>query len=247
MLTLLLPESFTETDLKALMRSVSALGKEYNVQIIGGHTEVTDVVNQPLISVTGVGKIKQDKVMLSKNIKPGMDIVMTKWIGLEGTSIIAHEGEAKLKDYYNSALVEEAKGFSRYLSVVRDAQVAMEFPVHAMHDVTEGGIYGALWELGAKANLGVFVDQGLIPVRQETVEICEYFDLNPYKLIGSGSMLIVTDQGDAMVRAMEEEGIKATVIGRMTEGIHRQIKFEDVMQSICPAKSDELYKALEKI
>ena len=246
MLTLLLPEGYTEKELKLLMKTISELAKEYNVQIIGGHTEVTDAVTKPIVTVTGVGKIQEDKVMLSKKIKPGMDIIMTKWAGVEGTSIIAHEGEEQLTSYYNSDLIEAAKNFSQYLSVIKDSEIAMKHNVYAMHDITEGGIYGALWEIGAKANLGMIVDQSLIPIRQETVEICEYFDINPYKLIGSGSMVIVTDESSAMLKDFEEAGIKATVIGQLTKGTHRQIKFEEVMRSIAPAKADELYKALKQ-
>jgi hydrogenase maturation factor len=246
MLTLLLPDGYSEESLKALMKSITQLAKEYNVQIIGGHTEVTDAVIKPIVTVTGVGKIHEDKVMVSSKMKPDMDIVMTKWAGIEGTSIIANEGENQLTSYYHKDLVEEAKSFAQYLSVVKDSEIAMKYNVYAMHDVTEGGIYGALWEIGAKAGLGIIVDQSLIPIRQETIEICEYFDLDPYKLIGSGSMLIVTDESEKMVLDLESSGIKATVIGKLTEGNHRQIKFDDVMRSIGPAKSDELYKALEQ-
>jgi hydrogenase maturation factor len=246
MVTLLLPVGFSEQNLKKLMFKITQLAKVYNVQIIGGHTEITDVVNQPVVSITGVGKIKDDKVMLSKKMQAGMDIVMTKWAGIEGTSIIAHEGQEQLTSYYKSALVEDAKSLKQYLSVVKDSEIAMKYQVYAMHDVTEGGIYGALWEIGAKANLGMLVDQSKIPVLQETIEICEFFDLNPYKLIGSGSLLIVTDQSSEMIKDLEEHNIKATVIGQLTKGSHRQIKFEDVMQSIEPAKTDELYKALDQ-
>jgi len=194
MLTLLLPDGYLERDLKALMKSVNTLAKEFDVQIIGGHSEVTKCVNQPIISVTGVGKIKREKVMLNSEIKADMDIVMTKWAGVEGTTILSHEGEEQLLSYYHKNLVKEAKTFDTMLSVVKDSEIAMKHNVYAMHDVTEGGIFGALWELGVKAGLGLIVDQSLIPIRQETVEICEYFDLNPYMLIGSGSMLIVTDE-----------------------------------------------------
>lgn len=246
MVTLLLPVGYREQELKKLMFAITQLAKTYKVQIIGGHTEVTDVVNQPVVSITGVGKIHEDKVMLSKKLKPGMDIIMTKWAGIEGTSIIAHEGEKKLATYYNESLINGAKELSKYLSVVKDSEIAMKYNVYAMHDVTEGGIYGALWEIGAKAGLGMLVDQSLIPILQETVEICEYFDLDPYKLIGSGSLLIVTDQSNEMIKELEENQIKATVIGKLTSGTHRQVRFEDVMRSITPAKSDELYKALDQ-
>jgi len=247
MLTLLLPKGYREEDLRELMKRINILGNEHNIQIIGGHTEVTEAVNQPIISVTGVGKIKRERVLLSKKMMPEMDIVMTKWAGIEGTSILAYEGEEQLKSYYHQELVEKAKDFNRYLSVVKESQIAMKYNVYAMHDVTEGGIYGALWEIASKANLGFFVEQDNIPLRQETIEICEYYDLNPYKLIGSGSMLIVTDQSELIINELEENGIKGTVIGKLTKGNHKQMLFDEVIRSVEPPKSDELYKGLKRI
>lgn len=246
LLTLLLPDGYTEDALKELMFEINDASKKFNVQIIGGHSEVTGAVNQPIVSVTGVGKIDKDRVMQADKVKPGMDILMTKWAGIEGTTIIAHEGEHLLKTYYHPDLVTKAKSFNQYLSIVKESQIAMEFDVYAMHDVTEGGIFGALWELGEKINLGLTVDQSKIPLQQETIEICEYFDLNPYMLIGSGSLLIVTENGHEMVDAMKEAGILATVIGKVDEGNHKRIKFEETYRSIVPPKSDELYKAIER-
>lgn len=247
MLTLLLPDGYSEGDLKALMKSINTLAKEYDVQVIGGHSEVTAAVNQAIVSVTGVGKIKKELVMTRDKIEAGMDIVMTKWAGVEGTSILAAEGEKQLLSYYRKELVEEGKKYGDYLSVVKDSQIAMKHHVAAMHDVTEGGIMGALWELGEKANLGMIVDQDLIPIRQETIEICEYFDLNPYMLIGSGSLLVITNESEAMIANLSKQGITATVIGQMTKGNHKQVKFGGIMRSIAPGKSDELYKGLERI
>ena len=247
LLTLLLPEGYSEKDLKVLMKEVAERSEEFGVQVIGGHTEVTKAVNQPVISVTGVVKIHKDKVLLASRIQAGHEIVMTKWAGVEGTAILAAAAEEELCQRYNSTLVMRAKEFSKCLSVVKDSKIAMEFPVYAMHDVTEGGIFGALWEIGSKAKMGLEVWQDRIPIRQETVEICEYFDINPYKLIGSGSLLIVTDQARAMVERLQENHIEATIIGRMIEGNHKQIHFDDIIRSVEPAKSDELYKALERM
>lgn len=246
MVTLLLPDGYMENELKILIREMNEIAKEYNVQIIGGHTEVTPAVNQVVVSVTGVGKIHKDKVMLHSKIKPGHKIIMTKWAGIEGTSILAHEGEAKLKNYYNTKMVERAKEFSEYLSVVEDSKIAMQFNVYAMHDVTEGGIMGALWEIGSKSRLGLIADQDKIPIKQETIDICEYLDINPYKLIGSGSMVIVTDEAEAMIQAFNEAGILATVIGEITLGNHKQMKQADTMCSLEPPKTDELYDGLER-
>ncbi len=249
MLTLLLPDGYEEKELKALMKEVNGLCKQHHVQIIGGHTEVTDAVNRPIISVTGVGKMPKNHSMLTASMEAEMAIIMTKWAGIEGTAILAKEGEAQLNSTYHSDLSKEAQAFDQYLSVVPESRIAREFPVFAMHDVTEGGIFGALWELGSKGNLGLVVHQDRIPIRQETVEICEFYDLNPYMLIGSGSLLIVTTKEASLdlVEALEAEDIPATIIGYMKEGKHKQIRFEDTLRSLEPPKSDELYAGLKQI
>jgi len=111
-----------------------------------------------------------------------------------------------------------------------------------MHDVTEGGIFGALWELGEASGVGIDVDLKKIPIRQETVELCEFYDLNPYQLISSGVMLMVTEKANELVEALGRNNIPAAVIGRITSGNDRVVRNEDEKRFLSPPKSDELYK-----
>ena len=83
MLTVMLPPEVEEPALRTMMEDVERVCRELQIEVIGGHTEITDVVKQPLISVTGVGKIKKDKMILTSGMKEGQDIIVTKWIGLE--------------------------------------------------------------------------------------------------------------------------------------------------------------------
>ena len=115
-----------------------------------------------------------------------------------------------------------------------------------MHDVTEGGIFGALWELAESSGVGLEIDLKRIPVRQETIEICEFFEINPYELISSGSLLMVTDDGPDLVRKLEQEGISAAVIGKIREGNDRVVINEEERRYLEPPKSDELYKCIWK-
>ena len=113
-----------------------------------------------------------------------------------------------------------------------------------MHDVTEGGVFGALWEVGESANVGLEIDLTKIPLKQETVEVCEFFDLNPYLLISSGCLLVVTDRANELIASYEKEGIKGTVIGRVTEGHERIAYNEDERRYLEPPRTDQIYKAL---
>ncbi len=247
MLSVLLPEGTEEEELRSIMQQVEEVCGRLNIQTVGGHTEVTSVVNQPVITTTGIGKVKKDKLITTSGARAGDDVVVTKWIGLEGTSIIAKEKSEQLIKRFSPRFVETAKGFADYLSVVEDAKIAVSVGVSAMHDVTEGGIFGALWEVAESSKKGLEIELLDIPVKQETVEICEEFGINPYGLISSGSMLITTPHGNEVVRALQKAGINAAVIGKVTEGNDRVLLNGDEKRFLEPPKSDELYRIYGKV
>lgn len=242
LLTVLLPETVEEPELRHMMRQVEEACGAVNVQIMGGHTEVTAVVNQPLISVCGVGKVKDGRLISTAGAEPGMDILVTKWIGIEGTSILAKEKEKELRTRFSAPFVEKAQRLDAFISVVPEAAVAVQSGVGAMHDVTEGGIFGALWELAEASGVGLEIDMKKIPIRQETVEVCEFFGINPYQLISSGCMLMAAADGNALVRALEREGIPAAVIGKATDGNDRVLQNGGERRFLEPPKTDELYR-----
>ncbi len=244
MLSVLLPENTTEAELKDMMNDVDMVCEQLHIEVIGGHTEVTKAVNQPIVTVTGIGKMKKSDMIMTSGARPGQEIVMTKWIGLEGTAIIAKAKEQELLSKYSSGFIEEAGKMIDYISVVPESRIAMKVGVTSMHDVTEGGIFGALWEIGAASKVGLEVDLQKILLRQETVEICEFFNLNPYMLISSGCMLIVSDNANLLVDRLKEGGIAAAVIGRITEGNDRIIINNDEQRYLEPPKADELYKVV---
>ncbi len=244
MLTILLPDGTREIALKRIMEQMECACREAKMQILGGHTEVTAVVNQPVVNVAGVAKAKKGSLISTAGARAGMDIVVSKWVGIEGTMIFAKEKEAELKEHFPADFVDTAIGFDRYLSVVPEAAVATQSSVAAMHDVTEGGLFGALWEMAEASGVGLEIDLKKIPIRQETVEICEYFDVNPYGLISSGMMLMASADGNALVLALQESGIPATVIGKATEGNDRVIIRDEERRFLEPPKTDELYKVL---
>lgn len=246
MLSVLLPPDVTEAEIKEMMKQVNEESAKFNVQTIGGHTEVTDAVNTAIITVTGVGKVKKDQIITTGGAKVGQDLVVTKWIGLEGTSILAKEKEEDLKSKFAIPFIEKAKNFDRYLSVVPEAAIAIKSDVSAMHDVTEGGIFGALWEVAESAGVGLEIDLKSIPVQQETIEVCEFFGINPYNLISSGAMIIVCDDGHGLVRELAKENIHASVVGKVMDGNDRVLLNEGERRFLEPPKTDELYRALGK-
>ena len=244
-ITALLPEMTEETDIRRIVQDAETVCRELNMEIIGGHTEVTDVVRKPLLSVTGIGIIPAGMDLLHpENIRPGDALIATKWIGLEGTAILATDFRNKLAERFPEDLLSTAAGFLENLSVVKDAQAARSAEVHAMHDVTEGGIFGALWEMAEAAGCGMDVDLRKIPVRQETIEICEFFDLNPYQLMSSGSMLIAAPDGQRVLNKLKETGIPASLIGFITDGNDRILRNGSEIRYLDRSGTDELYRVV---
>ncbi len=242
MLTVLLPEQIEEPDIREMMEQVEDACAECRMQVMGGHTEVTRAVAQPVISVTGVGKVQEGRLVTTAGARPGQDILVTKWIGIEGTAIIAKEKEKELRKRFSKDFVDTAKGFDAWISVLPEAEIAVRTGVSAMHDVTEGGIYGALWELAEASGVGLEIDLRAIPIRQETVEICECFGLNPYELISSGCMLMAADRGHDLVRELAKAGIPASVIGKTVSGSAKRIRNGGEERFLERPHTDELYK-----
>lgn len=241
-LALLLPEEVEEPALRAMMEQAEETCKELSVQLSGGSTKVSNAVNCPVATVTGIGRRAFDAV---PKAKPGQDIVITKWIGLEGTVLLAKEKEAELIKRYPSRMVKEAQAFDRWLSVVPEAATAIKSGVCRMHDASEGGIFGALWEFGRMSGVGLEIDLKKLPIRQETVEICEFLELNPYELLSGGSLIIAADNGFDLVEELALQDIPAAVVGKVTEKNDRIIINDEERRFLDLPKSDEIYK-LEK-
>ncbi|MBR5356985.1 MAG: hydrogenase maturation factor, partial [Lachnospiraceae bacterium] len=176
--------------------------------------------------------------------KPGDVVLVTMWIGLEGTSIIAKEKEKELLKKFPSKMIYDAINFDKYLSVIPEAATAVKSGVSAMHDVTEGGIFGGLWEMAESSGVGLLIDLRKIPVKQETIEICNYFDINPYELISSGSMLMASKDGNKLKIELERIGIEATIIGKCTDNNDRVLINGENKRFLEPPKTDELYKVI---
>lgn len=241
LLTALLPEGSQEEELLELMEGASLAAKEVGIEILGGHTEVTSAVNRTIVSGTVLGKTKNRRFISSGGAQPGQGVIMTKWAGLEGTSIIAAEQEKRLKQLLPAKLVENAKQMKGFLSVVKEGYIGAEFGATAMHDATEGGVLGAVWEVADCSKTGIEIEMDKIPVKEETVEICRCMEINPYRLISSGTMILTAFDAEKLVEKLQENGIDATIIGRITEG-EKIILEKGVRRKLEQPESDELYK-----
>ncbi len=239
-LTLLLPTAAEEPDIKALMRQAEAAAEEMKLQIMGGQTRVTELVSAPFAVVTGYGRLPENCTLTG--IKPGQDIVLSKWIGLEGTAILAMENREGLLTRYPAYLVEDAEQFHKYYSVAPEAATAVKSGVCAMHDASEGGIFTALWELAETAGVGLTIDMKKLPLRQETVEVCEYCNVNPYELLSGGCLVMTTQDGPGLVAALEEQNIPARLVGKVTDSKDRILINGEETRYMERPRTDEIYQ-----
>ena len=239
---LLLPTSCSENELRDRMAAVREVCEKEKLPVLGGHTEVVRSVTEPVLTVHAIGAVEKEKLITAAAVRPGMDILVTKWIGLEGTLILARQREEELRSRYAQPFIDRAKKYADYLSVRSEAAVAAQSGVAAMHDISEGGIFGALWEMGQCSGVGLEIDLKKIPIRQETVEICEFFDVNPYKLVSGGSLLMAADDGNALVQAITRTGGTAAVIGKATDSNDRVLINGEERRFLETTQTDELWK-----
>lgn len=248
-----LPTDCSEAVLREDMRGLIRAAKAEGMQVLGGHTQVSSGVKRPMYHVTGIGCAAQQGECGSASdlagvrlLRPGDALVMTKWIALAGTAALALSHADELGRRFPVSLLDHARAFEQLMSVTKEARAAGSFGSCAMHDLSQGGIFTALWEMANRAGVGLEVDLKKIPIRQETVELCEYFDINPYNLYSAGALLIGTAQPEGLIAALAEEGVPAAVIGRATDENGRVIRNGAEMRFLDRPQQDEWYRRFEE-
>lgn len=249
MLAVMLPVGTTEEDISLMMQQAGQTAAELGVEIIGGHTEITSAVNTPVIVSTALGKARKGTSQQAKEMKPGDFIMMTKWAGIEGTGIIASDFGEQLKGICSQDELKEAKEMLSQVSVVKEGVVAGKVGTSGMHDITEGGVFGAVWEMCQISETGCELWLDKIPVKAVTKKICKHFDIDYLRLISSGCMLIIVSPKNK--KLLEEEMKKANIeincIGQIKErnfGIMNSKEKNNKLNEILPPESDELYKVV---
>lgn len=245
LMTVLIPPSATIEELKEIIEDANATAKKLNVDIIGGHTEVTEAVNKILISTTVLGRVNRDVMPDIKKVKAGDVVAVSKNVAIEGTSIIANERD-DIEEVLNEEEIKFAKALSENISVLKESKLASKYGVKYMHDITEGGLYGALWETGVAVGHGLRAYYENIPLLDVTNKISKFYEIDPMKLISSGSMLMIFDKDKFKDFKEETEkfGIKVTDIGEVIEGKDTEVIAYDQILILSEPSSDELYRVL---
>lgn len=239
---MLLPQGSSAKRVKEIAEQMHTAARDLGITIVGGHTEVTLGLKRPIVVVTAFSFVTH--YVSSGDSMEGDTIMMTKTAGIEGTAAIA--GHQVLAKRMQEHLVERAKGFSARMSIVEDAVAAFATgAVNAMHDCTEGGVLGAVFEMSLASGLGFVLREDSIPVARETRLICEELSLDPLKLLGSGSILLSVKKGkEGRVAKALEPVCRATIIGEFNGKGRILIKKGGGEEAVSSAPEDELWRAL---
>jgi hydrogenase maturation factor len=217
---IVLPEGQTSlTDVEVLFTEIENACRELGVLWVGGHTEVSLAVNNVLVAGQMIGDVTPDHLCRSSDAQVGDVIVLVKAAAIEATAIIASEKTDEVAALHGEAMVKKSQNFllEPGISVVREAALAREFPVNAMHDPTEGGVTTGIREICMASNCGCLVRAKAIPILPETASLCHQFNLDPLGVISSGALLLTlpAEAASGLMDEYAKKGIKAEVIGEI--------------------------------
>jgi hydrogenase maturation factor len=247
--TLLFPAGVAATQIGELTAEIDAAARSLNVEVLGGHTEIAPRLVTPLVVMSGIGKAPRDRVVTAAGAHRGDALVLTKAAALEGTHVLAADLSARLLALgVTGDVLRTAAQYGEELSVVPEARLALELGATAMHDPTEAGVIGALWEMAEASGCGFRVDHRAIVVREPTRVICQALRVDPLRLIASGALLIACPDGDRMTAGLREHAIPATQIGHMTSADRGKILVhpDGREEPVTELGRDELYRILEE-
>jgi len=241
----LLPKGSTEADVERVAKQVHEAARESGITILGGHTEVTPGLRNPIVIVTVFSVV--ERYVTSGDARAGDIIMMTKTAGLEGTAELAREPGVKPRGVRDSVLAA-ARAMISQIGVTEEAVAAFRTGrVHAMHDCTEGGVLGAVYEMSVASELGFTLSESLVPVAPETAEVCRGLSIDPLRLIGSGSLLLAVEPG-----AEEEVGralapvCRVTRVGEFRAGSRKLLRRDGSTGLLREAPEDELWRVLSR-
>ena len=220
--TALLPAGRADATMaERIFEQITRACRELGVILCGGHTEITEGIDRPIIAGLMLGQVTPAHLIRTAGAQVGDAVILTKGIAVEGTALIARERADELAGEFDSDFLARCRHllYDPGISVVRDARILRQCAdIHALHDPTEGGLATALYELATAAGVGLRIEAAQIPVLAETEQLCRKYDLDPLGLIASGALLatLPAEQAAGAIEALHAAGIRASVIGRVT-------------------------------
>lgn len=224
--SLLLPPETGTPDLKVIVDSIHRAALDLGIAIVGGHTGFYPGFAAPTIGgITVFAVARKGEYVTPAGARPGDDVLLTKGPAIETAGLLSALREEELLRSHPAALVRRAKALSYRMSVVADAMAAMAAGgVSAMHDATEGGVIGGLFEIAAASRVGMEIDESLFVYPDEVRMVCEAFGIDPVSAIAEGSLLITARPAASgrIIAGLRRKGIAASVVGRVVADRRRR-------------------------
>jgi hydrogenase expression/formation protein HypE len=224
LLTMLLPAGATTPELvERVNGQVRAACAALDISVVGGHTEITHGLDRVILAGTLIGEVAAERLVTPGGACVGDRLLLTKGVPIEATALLAREFPQQLAGVLSTEEIELAQGFLHDpgLSVVADARMATHAGrVTAMHDPTEGGLAGALWELAEACGHGLWVDPARVLIPPLAARVCAAFGIDPLASIASGALLLTAAPEDAAAigQALAAGGVPCVEIGVVEGG-----------------------------
>lgn len=239
---ILLPVSGEKSHMHAIKKRLERCCRERGICVDGISADRCAGVSQYMVSVTGACLSPKGQERCGGMMRAGQDIVLAGRTGASGTLRIAEERGAELEKRFSSVFLAEIGHYRDDLFALEEIAAARADGASAVCQIGGGGIFAALWRLSKQAGTGLDTDLKKMSISQETVEICEYFRLNPYQLTSTGSFLAVSDHGEILAEALRRMGAEASVIGSLTDNHDKIIRNGEDRRFIDRPAPDEYNK-----
>jgi len=218
--TLLLPAGDTDDALvRDIWRQLRQTAAQWDVLLVGGHTEVTGTVQVPVTCGMMIGTVPRGKQIAACGVQEGDEIVLLGEAPIEGTALLSRElGERLNEEGFSNEEIQQAADllFDPGICVMDYARLATETctDIHAMHDPTEGGVATGLWEMATASEVGLRVEAEAIALVPLGERFCTALGIDPLGLIASGCLLVAVPQAesDKLVAAAAKADISAAII-----------------------------------
>lgn len=224
---ILMPERTEEAALRFLMDCLLQVSEQEIIEISDVKAECSPGVNHALIMLTVFGRKsgKNSGLQGAKAFLPEMDLVMIGTAALEGTVMLENAGRTALEQHFSHRFLEQVQGLVPKVRIREIIPFVQEMePEAGIYCAGRNGIFGTLWEIASAVGKGFSVELLKIPIHQETIEICEFFDVNPYMLHSAGALLVAVKRGKILVDRCLEQGILAAVIGTMENHANKLVR-----------------------
>lgn len=218
--TVLLPEGSEAHEVRALVDGMRVALDDLGAVLVGGHTEVTKAVSQPVVVGQMLGFAEDGRWVPTGGLVPGDRVVQVGPAPVEGAAVLACEApaarslEPALRARAQAALADPG------ISIVDAALAATELGARALHDPTEGGLSCGLYELADASGVALRVDPAAVLWFTPGVEVCRATGCDPWGTLASGALLagFAADAADAACAALRERGFEAAVVARAEPG-----------------------------